>query len=278
MRFLIALERWEEAIKAGPAASLKPVGTNQAEGPVEVSIPIVIPLQAEKQTPAISKYPQIEFSPVDGRLKATLYIRYASWPHTKWIMRLELLDGGGRVLGQTERVHSNTGTIETYPHVERAQIAFEFDRRIGLANASRFRFSIESIWTSRGNPLQFDKELPLALELNAVEQPRTISARWIKFENEGDNVRSTIHLKYLSWPKSKWEIRVTLLGANGKQLSDARAIVENSGTVLGVPNSTEKDLQFWLAQQPVAGEDIRYVVTIQKILESNEMAAQPAFD
>ena len=268
IRYLMALQKWDQAIKSGPCALLEPEGTNQAEGPFELNIPIVIPLEAEKQTPAIYKCPWLQFSTAQGRLKAALHVRYSSWPHTKWAMKLDVLDAGGKVLGQSESIHSNSGIIETYPHVESAEILFEFDRPVDPANAAMFRFSIESFWTSQGNPIQFGKELPLALELSSAKQSQTIRAQWVKFEKNDDLVEATIHLKYLSWPKAKWEVGLRLLDPNGKHLSSPATTIENRGIVLGLPATHEKDLRFSLGSWRTVSQAVRYVVQIQRILGS----------
>jgi beta-lactamase regulating signal transducer with metallopeptidase domain/protocatechuate 3,4-dioxygenase beta subunit len=268
IRYLIALEKWEQAIKSGPSASLKPAGTNQAEGPFELNIPIVIPLEADKQIPAIIKCPWLQFSTAQGKLKAALDIQYSSWPHTKWVMKIDVLDVGGTVLGQAKSIHSNSGIIEKYILVENAEILFGFDRGLELTDAARFRFSIESFWTSRGNPIQFNKELPLSLELNSAEQSRTIRAQWLKFQKSGDRVEGTIHLDYLSWPKAKWEVGVYLLDKNGTQLTGHTAIIENGGIIIGQPVMTMKDFRFSLEMWGDVSRAVRYGVTMQRMLDS----------
>ncbi|MHC4085312.1 MAG: HEAT repeat domain-containing protein [Planctomycetota bacterium] len=273
IRYLIALEKWEQAIKSGPSALLKPAGTNQAEGPFELNIPIVIPLEAEKQTPAISKYPWLQFSTVQGKLKSALDIQYSSWPHTKWVMKIDVLDAGGTVLGQAKSIHSNSGMIMKYILVENAEVLFEFDRGLELPDAASFRFSIESFWASRGNPIQFDKELPLALELNSAEQSRTIRAQWLKFQKSGDRVEGTIHLDYLSWPKAKWKVDVYLFDENGTQLTGYTAIIENSGIIRGRPTMTMKDFRFSLGKWGDISKAVRYGVTMQRILDSTAKTA-----
>ena len=268
VRYLIALESWEQAIKSGPSASLKPAGTNQAEGPFELNIPIVIPLEAEKQTPAVAKCPWLQFSTAQGKLKAALDIQYSSWPHTKWVMKIDVLDAGGTVLGQAKSIHSNSGIIEKYILVENAAVLIDFDRGVELTDAARLRFSIESIWTSRGNPIQFNKELPLALELNSAEQSRTIRAKRLKFQKNGDRVEGTIHLDYLSWPKAKWKVDVYLLDENGTQLTGHTSIIENSGRIIGRPIMTMKDFRFSLWKWRDVSKAVRYSVTMQRMLDS----------
>lgn len=59
-------------------------------------------------------------------------------------MKVDVSDAGGKVLGRAKSIHSNSGMIETYPHVDNAEVLFEFDRGVELANAAKFRFSIES--------------------------------------------------------------------------------------------------------------------------------------
>ncbi|MHC4112509.1 MAG: DUF1573 domain-containing protein, partial [Planctomycetota bacterium] len=268
IRYLIALEKWEQAIKSGPSASLKPAGTNQAEGPFELNIPIVIPLEAEKQTPAVAKCPWLQFSTAQGKLKAALDIQYSSWPHTKWVMKIDVLDADGTVLGQAKSIHSNSGIIKKYILVENAEIIFGFDRRVELTDAARFRFSIESFWTSQGNPIQFDKELPLVLELNSAEQSRTIKAKRLKFQKNGDRVEGTIHLDYLSWPKAKWKVDVSLLDENGTPLTGHTAIIENSGRIIGRPIMTMKDFRFSLWKWGGVSKAVRYGITMQRMLDS----------
>ncbi|UCG47029.1 MAG: HEAT repeat domain-containing protein, partial [Phycisphaerales bacterium] len=264
--YLIALEEWDKAVEAGPAARVSPRGPNVVEGAVELAIPIVVPLKAEEQKPAIMRYPVLRFSKAGGRLRAMLNLRCTSWPHTKWLMRLEILDADNKVLGSTAAIHANSGTIEKYPLVEYARIAFDFGGLPDAAGAARFRLSFESFHTERSCRLDLGRQIPLALELNAAEWSKTLTAQWVKFEESAGRMLGTVHVRYLSWPKAKWEIALGRHDERGEFVGSAQ-VIENSGLILGLPSVTEKDLEFSLGafdKLPAGG---RMVVKLRRIPE-----------
>lgn len=266
IRLLLALNKWDEAVAAGPAAEPASTRANQAEGPFELNTPIVIPLKlGDENRPRALGYPVLSFSTVNGRLQAILDVKFSSWPRTKWLISIEALDKAGNTLGHASATHTTSGTIEKVPLQEPEKIPALFPPDVPPDKVARFRFAIQSVATDQGNPLVLDKDLPLKLELSTIENSRTAEATSVRFERKENRLLAHAHISYLSWPKAKWRTRVEVHGADGAELARAEQVVESSGDIIGVPVRSRETLHLDLAERILLSEHVRYTVWLERV-------------
>ncbi|HOW73996.1 MAG TPA: M56 family metallopeptidase, partial [Phycisphaerae bacterium] len=275
IRYLLAMDLWDDVVAAGPAAQQLPSGANQAEGATELDIPIVIALKlGDDGRPKSLGYPCIQFSRAGGQLSARLDVRFSSWPRTRWLFSVDLLDASGKVVGHAAASHETSGTIEKFPHVEPAPIRFSFAAAVDSAKTTRFRFTAQSVSTDQGNPLVFDKELPLSLALSPVECTKAIEAKWLRFERNGRQVSANMGIRLLSWPKAKYRMTVELHGLEGAVLAKASQDVESAGVILGVAAVSEHTMRFDLGSPAALPEGTRYEARLERIMEGATAATQ----
>ena len=78
----------------------EPSGANRLEGPFVVDTPIFTPLTVGTgDQPSVVKVSRVEFNVRDRELIATLHAGYSSWPDSWWLIRVDLLDDKGDVVG-----------------------------------------------------------------------------------------------------------------------------------------------------------------------------------
>lgn len=254
VRELITQERWDEVKKLAPIAVRTQYGANMADGTLAIGKPILLDwdvcvrkgaeaARGDEQRPLIYRYPWVEFMEVAGGLTAAIHLQYESWPHCSWMLRGEVLDQAGRKVSDAWAVHENSGTIEKYPSVEKQTVALHLGPK-AAKEGKTFRCSIETVWVEQGGRFQFGQQTPLSLSLTSAESSRMFLARWLTLEKLDGDVRATVHVRMLSWPKSGWRLSLNLFDEKGQQAGHVTAATENSGVVSSYPAIHEKDVRF----------------------------------
>ncbi|HIJ64375.1 MAG TPA: M56 family metallopeptidase [Candidatus Hydrogenedentes bacterium] len=245
---------------------------NGVEGTFRLGVLTVLPLQSVTDGKSIvQQYPRIEFAEEDNRLRGTLHIQFASWPHTKWLMSVDILDADDNILRHAENTHANSGIIERVAQIESATPHFDFDRETVLEKAAKFRFQIESVRTSQGNPVRFDEVIPLELALGTPEYAEAIKAQWIKFKKADDKVRGTALVWLLCWREPKWRLTVRLADADGQLVAEASRCIESRMEVqIGSNVRTRRDIEFLFGDLGAASDASRFEVVLERVpLDTN---------
>ncbi|MDM8007624.1 MAG: M56 family metallopeptidase [Phycisphaerae bacterium] len=279
IRYLLALDKWDEAVTAGPAAKPADEAANQTEGRFELDIPIVIALKKGDEGPGgFPRHSVVQFRVVEKRLQAVLDVRFSSWPQTKWLFAIDVLDAAGKVLAQATATHVTSGAIARVPFEEPAEIQFRFSGAADPAKAVGFRIGVESVSTNQGNPIAFDEELPLRLALNAIEYSNAIEAKWIRFDRSKDRFGASVRVSLLSWPKAKYRVRVEIPGPENRVLAHAEQVIESAGVIERVPSVSEETLRFDLGSAEVleeAAQPLRYVVWLERVDDQAGATTRP---
>jgi beta-lactamase regulating signal transducer with metallopeptidase domain len=279
IRYLLALDKWDEAVAAGPAAKPADKAANQAEGRFELDIPIVIALKKGDEGPGgFPRHSVVQFRVVEKRLQAVLDVRFSSWPQTKWLFAIDVLDAAGKVLAQATATHVTSGAIARVPFEEPAEIQFRFSGAADPAKAVGFRIGVESVSTNQGNPIAFDEELPLRLALNAIEYSNAIEAKWIRFDRSKDRFGASVRVSLLSWPKAKYRVRVEIPGPENRVLAHAEQVIESAGVIERVPSVSEETLRFDLGSAEVleeAAQPLRYAVWLERVDDQAGATTRP---
>ncbi|NLE58736.1 MAG: hypothetical protein GX616_10270, partial [Planctomycetes bacterium] len=280
IRYLLALDKWDEAVAAGPAAKPSDEAANQAEGPFELDIPIVIALKkGDEGRGGFPRHSVVQFKIVEKRLQAVLDVCFSSWPQTKWLFTLDVLDAAGKVLDQATATHVTSGMIRRIAFAEREEIQFRFGGAADPAKVVGFRIGVESVSTNQGNPIAFDEELPLRLALNAIEYSNAIEAKWIRFDRSKDRFGASVRVSLLSWPKAKYRVRVEIPGPENRVLAHAEQVIESSGIIETYPYSSEETLRFDLGSTEVLEETtelVRYGVWLERVDGQTGAESQPS--
>ena len=272
-------ENRDEALKAAQQARPSGGNANAVEGSLELDIPILLPVGlssprsvltdgSARPHPIVFQYPWLEFHETEGRLDAELHLRYESWPKTKWVLAVELLDAAGKTLARTEAGHENSGTIAKYPLVEEEGIRFDFGKRSDLPNAKHFRFSIESVWTEQAGRLAFDKEIPLQMELNGLKYSKSVMAPWVRFTNRDLAYEAVVRCSQtVPGPKSHWRVTARLLGEQDKVLGESQSDFKNEGTEFKSQFWWERDIRLpFTAPASDLAAATGFVVTLERLL------------
>lgn len=111
-------------------------------------------------------------------------------------------------------------------------------------------------------PFVLDRQIPLTLANGTADQPEMAKAEWIKFENRDGQVKATLHIKILSWPKTKWSFLVSLRTAEDETVRDAQAQYENSGSIERYPFLEEAVLAFSFGSWDNVKKAARFRVSI----------------
>jgi hypothetical protein len=272
-------ENRDEALKAAQQARPSGGNTNAVEGSLELDIPILLPVGlssprsvltdgSARSHPIVFQYPWLEFHETEGRLDAELHLRYESWPKTKWVLAVELLDAAGKSVARAEAGHENSGSIEKYPLVEEEGIRFDFGKRSDLPNANHFRFSIESVWTEQAGRLAFDKEIPLQMELNGLKYSKSVMAPWVRFTNRDLAYEAVVRCSQtVPGPKSHWRVTARLLGEQDKVLGESQSDFKNEGTEFKSQFWWERDIRLpFTAPAGDLAAATAFVVTLERLL------------
>ena len=151
MRYLVALRKWDEAMREIPVVK-RPGQNNRAEGPLEFDVPIAVQIRAEGDENAY-KYGDfmtvhwVEFHRDDaGAVKADLVMILGDWPRGKWRVQVELLNATLTVLSRAEWVHEASGSIEEVPlEPLTTRRPVELGHWNDIAAATRFSAAIETV-------------------------------------------------------------------------------------------------------------------------------------
>lgn len=270
----------DEEPPAEPTAMPTSAGANQAEGLFKLDAPVTIALSlGDENRPKNLGYPVLRFESIENRLQAVLDVRFSSHPRTKWLMSIDLLDAAGKALDRAKSSHVTSGTIERVPHIEPAEIRFQFDHRTDPVKPARFRFSVQSVSTDQGNPLVFDKELPLELRLSTLENSNTVQAQSVRFEKSNERLTAIVRLQLTSLPKAKYRTKVEITDSRDRTAARAEQSVASSGMAVGYAVRTEETLRLDLGStEPLeeASQPLRYVVWLDRVDEQADAATQPS--
>ncbi len=150
MRYLVALERWEEAAQISSAIAALP-SRQRAEGGLEFDIPIIVPVKAESEGRSVIVAHWIEFAKSSGNVNATLFMTTSSWPKSSWRISLDLLDGEGNAVSHADTVHETEGTVLGGIAMQRAlSQAFDLGPWSKVSRATRFAVSVEQLMPGKG--------------------------------------------------------------------------------------------------------------------------------
>jgi serine protease AprX len=254
IRDLIAQGKWDEVKKLAPMAVRARNGANMADGTLTTGKPILLDwdvcvpkgaeaVRGDEQRPLIYRYPWVEFTQIAGGLNAAIHLQYESWPHCSWMLRVEVLDQAGRRVSDAWAAHENSGMIEKYPGVEEQTVALHLGPK-AAKEGKTFRCSLESVWVEQGGRFQFGQQAPLSLDLSSVEVSKVFRAQWLKLDKLDGDVRATVHVRMLSWPKSGWRLNLKLFDEKGQQAGHATATMENAGAISSYPAIRETDVRF----------------------------------
>ncbi len=101
VRYLIAAKMAYDPGAAVPRA--ESTGANSLEGPFELGMPILTPLTVgTEDRPTVVWISRVEFNVREGELRAILYANYSSWPESRWLIHINLLDQEGSVLADAD--------------------------------------------------------------------------------------------------------------------------------------------------------------------------------
>jgi beta-lactamase regulating signal transducer with metallopeptidase domain/protocatechuate 3,4-dioxygenase beta subunit len=234
IRRLLAQEKWDEAVAAGPTARMVAGRWDTAEGPFELGIPIVIHLERiQRQKPGISARPWIEFRQIEGKVQGALDVRFVSWPTATWRLTLDVLNRNGSILKHVETTYANSGVIMKYPSLDREILRFDLGDAKALTDAATFRLCMRQERAWQEQDVRLDTDLPVRLTGVAEATPDVLRLNTIRFKGN-DRLSATLAGQLVSGPKGDWHVAVALLDATGKVLTEDEKAIENSGVVLGI--------------------------------------------
>ncbi|HPS03562.1 MAG TPA: hypothetical protein PLA90_18670, partial [Candidatus Sumerlaeota bacterium] len=190
-------------------------------GAVQTDEPILVLEPGRKAVPSFGEFTTatwMRFQKRDELILADLHFFHASWPQTRWVIEMELLDAQGETISRESQSFENSGVVEGIPCVGREKISLTFPKLPEKADseAVRYRLAIHAIWTRKSNPFQPDGEIPVDLSLNA---PR-ISIHHLTVRTNPSSPTLQVHVSNENWPATSYTLTLKLLNAQGGTVAE----------------------------------------------------------
>lgn len=123
------------------------------------------------------------------------------------------------------------------------------------------------------SPVMLDWDMCVAgTETNsgAAQRPHIYQYPWLEFSQKPDGLFATLHLRYQSWPKTAWKVRLQRVDRDGAAVVVHRQdekVLENSGNIMKVPSIDESEVVFHLGDDPVfrPSPGMLYMVSIETL-------------
>ncbi len=260
-----ALEILQKMPRAEVEDPYRPVHT----GVVQYDEPILVlkfGWESEKTFEDFTTATWMVFRERERFITADLYFYHASWPQTRWLIEMELLDGQGRAIGRASHLLENSGIVLGVPSVGREKISLTFETTSGEAKPCRYRLAFHPFWTRKSNPFQPNREIPAGLVL---EGPQTSVLRFAVRTGLCGSPEVQAHIAYENWPAATYALTLKLLDELGKMVVESRETFGNGGFIISRQSLSWTDLNFTLPYSPDWERVVRWELTLERISPRN---------
>jgi len=122
--------------------------------------------------------------------------------------------------------------------------------------------------------IELGKITPVLLGAGTYGDQDVATLYWVTFTQEDEIFHATIRSTLLSYPKSMYEAKVTLLDKAGKPITSPCATFENDGTCVSYPFISESDLHIDIGPLRDPSRVQRYRITLATAPEDAEANAR----
>jgi hypothetical protein len=202
-------------------------------GAVQTDEPVLVLEPGRETVPSFGEFTTatwMQFQKRDEWILADLHFFRASWPHTRWLIEMELLDAQGETISRETVSFENSGIVAGVPQVGREKISLTFPKLREKADSKpiRYRLAIHAIWTQKSNPFQPDGEIPVDLSLNA---PR-VSIHHLTVHKNQSSPTLQAHVSNENWPATSYTLTLKLLDAQGGTVAETEKEIANGGFII----------------------------------------------
>lgn len=213
-------------------------------GAVQTDEPILVLEPGRKAVPSFGEFTTatwMQFQKRDELTRADLHFFHASWPQTRWVIEMELLDAQGEPISRESQSFENSGIVAGVPQVGREKISLTFPKLPEKADSEpvRYRLAIHAVWTRKSNPFQADGEIPVDLSLNAP----WISIHHLTVHDNPSSPTLQVHVSNENWPATSYTLTLKLFDAQGGTVAETEKEMANGGFIISRQMLSWTDLE-----------------------------------
>jgi beta-lactamase regulating signal transducer with metallopeptidase domain len=189
-------------------------GTAGFLGALELNktIPVGIVAGTTDHANIVTAY-SIKFKKEKDQLQATLHCGIISWPKTRWLFTVDLVDDNGKFVASKRQYHENQGIVKGQPGLMTEELLFPLGSLEDASKATRFKISIDQVpRTNKEASAKLDLSTPQATVIGFTRAAAQGKAKLAQsyFLPGGEDFEDVLEVLTASTSSNKYPARVMM--------------------------------------------------------------------